>query len=226
MFRSITLGAAAGLAIAASANATDLGYKNSYGPWTGFYIGATGGYAWDAVNPHGGVEDKGGFGGGQIGYNLQGAFGRRSLVLGIEADFQGTGIDHTGNGSLFFRNGRVDPDLHTRSIDYFGTVRGRIGLAAGPALFYGTGGLAYGNEKNIITDLATNPNNVFQANGVQTGWTAGFGVEYKIDPNWSLKVEYQHVDLAADRPVGSLGGIVITSDTQLDTVRAGINYQF
>jgi outer membrane immunogenic protein len=241
MVRSITLGVAAGLALAASANAADIGNRDSYGPaWTGFYIGVNGGYASDAINGHGGVQDDGGFGGGQIGYNWQRAFGfTPRLVLGIEADFQGTGIDHTGNGSLFFSNGRIDSDLHTRSIDYFGTVRGRLGYAAGPALFYVTGGLAYGNEKNIITDLGPNTTaigvfpigasgagNVYRANGVQTGYTIGGGLEYKIAPVWSLKVEYQYIDLDADRPVGNLGGFVVTKDTELNTVRVGINYHF
>jgi outer membrane immunogenic protein len=234
------LGAAWGLAITASANAADIGYKDSYAPaWTGFYAGVNGGYAWDAIKPHGGVEDNGGFGGGQIGYNWQGAFGLSPpLVLGIEADFQGTGIDHTGNGTLTPLNGgSPHSDLHTKSIDYFGTLRGRLGYAAGPALFFVTGGFAYGNEKNVFTDLGTNfttigsytpgaGGNVYRANGIQTGYAAGGGVEYKFAPDWSLKVEYQRIQLDADRPVNSVGGYVITKDTELDTVRGGINYHF
>jgi outer membrane immunogenic protein len=226
MVRLLTLGTVAGLTIAASANAADMGYKDSYaGSWTGFYIGVNGGYAWDAISPHGGVEDNGGFGGGQTGFNWQTAIGMGSyLVLGAEADFQGTGIDHTGNGSLSFLHGLViDRDLHTRSIDYFGTVRGRVGFACGPALLYGTGGLAYGNEKNIFKDLVTN--NVFQANGIQTGFAAGGGFEYKLRAGWSFKTEYQHVELDADRPVGN-AGFVTTRKTELDTVRGGLNYHF
>jgi opacity protein-like surface antigen len=38
------------------------------------------------------ADPAGGFGGGQIGYNWQGALGSR-LVLGVEADFQGAGIE-------------------------------------------------------------------------------------------------------------------------------------
>jgi outer membrane immunogenic protein len=226
MFRSVTLGAAASLALAASANAADLGYKDSYAPvWTGFYIGANGGYASDARGRHGGIEDNGGFGGGQIGYNWQGALGvSRNLVLGIEADFQGTGIDHTADSTLLFGGGRIDPVLHTRSFDYFGTLRGRLGYAAGPVLFYGTAGLAYGNEKNVFDDFVTG--NVYRANSTQIGYAAGGGVEYKIDPAWSLKVEYQYVELNSDQPVGTLGGFVRTRDTELDTVRGGINYHF
>ena len=71
------------------------GYKD--GPayvagWSGFYAGVNGGYAFDARDRHAGILDEGGFGGGQIGYNWQGILHPR-LVLGIEADIQGTGID-------------------------------------------------------------------------------------------------------------------------------------
>src|SRR5260370_28126394 len=53
--------------------------------WTGPYAGAFGGYGWSTS---GGLDAKGGFGGGQIGYNIQ----TGSLVLGIEGDIAGGDI--------------------------------------------------------------------------------------------------------------------------------------
>ncbi len=103
-------------------------------------------------------------------------------------------------------------------------MRGRLGISVGRSLLYATGGLAYGNEKNIFRDLFTG--NVYQANGIQTGYTAGGGLESKIAQGWSFKVEYQRIELDADRPVGSLGGFITTKNTELDTVRAGLNYHF
>jgi len=98
--------------------------------WTGFYVGVNGGYAFDDVANHGGMEDNGGFGGGQIGYNWQGAFGiSRMLVLGFESDFEGTDIFNSGRGILRWASGLTHDDLHKRAIPYFGTVRGRIGLS-------------------------------------------------------------------------------------------------
>jgi len=73
--------------------------------FAGFYIGVNGGYGWSAntsdityygmapdgpflVNRDQGFDAKGGFGGIQIGYNLQ----RDRLVFGIEGDFELSGI--------------------------------------------------------------------------------------------------------------------------------------
>jgi outer membrane immunogenic protein len=207
-----------------------LGYKD--GPalplaaWTGFYAGLNGGYALDAWSSHGGVLDDGAFGGAQAGYNWQGAFGlSRQLVLGAEADFEGTGIAHAGYGTLTDLTTHVTyPDYHKRSIGEFGTIRGRAGYAWERTLFYVTGGFAYGTERNIFDNLTTG--NIYKADGLQTGYILGGGFEYKITPTWSLKAEYQYIDLAGDRPVGDLGGYVSTRDTELNTFRSGVNFHF
>jgi outer membrane immunogenic protein len=194
--------------------------------WTGLYAGLNSGYAFDSWGRHGGFTDDGVFGGGQVGYNLQNPLGlSRNFVIGIEADFQGTNIYHSGNTTLIFSNGAVThPAWHERDAGEFGTVRGRIGYNSARTLFYLTGGFAYGMEKNNFDDLTTG--NVYKANGIQTGYAAGAGLEYKLAPSWSLKAEYQHIDLSADRPIGSLGGYVNTRDIELDTVRGGVNYHF
>jgi outer membrane immunogenic protein len=207
------------------------GYKDGYLPvvtWTGFYLGVNGGYAFDSWNRHGGMEDNGGFGGGQIGYNWQGGFGLGpNLVLGVETDFQGAGIDHSRSGTIHWDNGTIDNDLHHRSIDDFGTVRGRIGYASGPLLAYFTGGFAYGDKENQFEDLgpSSKAGNVYKDSGLHAGYVLGGGIEYKFNPAWSFKAEYQFIDLGHDDATGP-GGYVHTKDTELDTVRGGINYHF
>jgi len=217
--------------MAVSANAADMyrapeaagGYKD--GPayvaadWSGFYVGGNGGYAFDAQNRHGGILDDGGFGGGQIGYNWQGIW-HPNLVLGVEADIQGTGIDN--KSVVPFPNGNFAN--HEISVDYFGTVRGRLGYAAGPLLVYGTGGFAYGGVDNRFSVPATG--NTGATNTTQPGFVAGGGVEYKFLPGWSVKAEYQYIDLDHDDIVATSGKVVRTKDAELNTVRAGINYHF
>jgi outer membrane immunogenic protein len=79
----------------------------------------------------GGVNPSGWFGGGQIGYNAQ----FNALVLGLEADLQGADI------SELRRWPAVAHYQATTDIEWFSTLRGRVGYAAGPALLYVTGGL-------------------------------------------------------------------------------------
>ncbi len=182
--------------------------------WTGFYVGVNGGYAWDNLPPHAGISDDGGFGGGQIGYNWQGVLDRH-VVLGLEADIQGTGIDNSAPWGAY---------EHNITVDYFGTVRGRIGYAADSFLLYATGGLAYGNVKNSFTGVTTT--NVYTSDALEGGYTAGAGVEYKISSSWSLKAEYLYVNLDHTNPVDAAGAQAKTINRELDTVRAGINYHF
>src|SRR5580765_890912 len=73
--------------------------------WTGFYIGVNAGIGLGrdltsiSVAPGNLTEVHqplpfGGLGGAQVGYNWQAArLGASSLVLGVEADIQGTGMD-------------------------------------------------------------------------------------------------------------------------------------
>jgi hypothetical protein len=87
--------------------------------------------------------------------------------------------------------------ITTSSIDWYGTVRGRLGWATGPVMFYGTGGLAYGrtNLNSTLTDnlFAISLNS--QSSSLKTGWVAGFGIEYLWRPNVILNLGYQYVDL-------------------------------
>ena len=192
--------------------------------WTGFYAGINGGYGWsgdgNTITYPGGVDQsaraqpQGGFGGGQIGYNYQ----TGSFVFGVETDFQGAGISDrvtglTANGFDFSSK---------ENIDWFGTVRGRLGFAFGNALFYGTGGFAYGN----VNQRAIYGGDLFASSTTQTGYAVGGGVEYKFTPAWSLKAEYQYINLGSEALTDNLGNATNPLDTNFQTARVGLNYHF
>ncbi len=224
----------------------------------------------------------GGFGGGQLGYNFQ--FG--SFVLGAEADIQGSGIRGNGSRTIFTNldgstNGNssfcqatavlptgalggVCEGRNTVDVDWFGTVRGRLGWSIGNVLLYGTGGFAAGGVKatsvytdNNVTGLGggTTPfnNQVGTAShsATNTGWTAGAGIEVKLSPSWSLKGEYQFINLgtisSGPGEITIPGNIESTTETRspctaasttqclhlasskdvdFHTVRVGLNYYF
>jgi outer membrane immunogenic protein len=172
--------------------------------------------------------NNGGFiGGGQIGYNWQFA---SNFVAGVEADIQGVAASRgwnsvTGATSLFpqFPAGDfwASQIQASKSLDYLGTVRGRIGYLFTPTLLvYGTGGLAYGgvNTGLNITSGPVGPvapiifGPMFGSSAfsdTRVGWTAGGGLEWMFMPNWSAKVEYLYYDLGSvalnSTPLASLG---------------------
>jgi outer membrane immunogenic protein len=200
--------------------------------WTGFYIGANGGYAWSAFSDQlanfnnapvlfHGLRPKGGFGGGQIGYNWQ----AMPLVLGVEADFQGASIRDNATWVPFDQVTAVSES----KLDWFGTARLRLGYVFfDNALVYATGGLAYGRVNNSQADSRPI---IFTVDRTATGYTIGGGVEYKFAPAWSVKAEYQYINLGKSDPVSAIQGSFTSFPTKLEddayhTVRVGLNYLF
>jgi outer membrane immunogenic protein len=166
--------------------------------------------------------------GAQAGYNWQ----RGSVVYGLEADISGTGLKSEMNTTLqsIFN---PPPTANTvSSIDWYGTVRGRLGWATGPVMFYATGGLAYG-KTSVNSTLFDNPNSIFlnsQSSSVKAGWVAGFGIEYLWRPNLILNLGYQYVDLGSTSLIGSsLNGRLMQSvnaSGQFQVVSVGLSWLF
>jgi outer membrane immunogenic protein len=235
LFASITVAAlAASMSCASAADLARPVYKAppAIAPavnWTGFYVGANGGYGWSrgqiydfTVDNPTGPDIKGGFGGGQIGFNYQ----TGSFVLGVETDFEGSGI----TGSVLDVN---FGDTMQSKVDYFGTVRGRVGFAFNAAMIYATGGFAYGHVSTGVSGPIL-VGSSYSLDRVSTGYTVGAGVEYAFNPAWSAKAEYQYIDLGTNDPVNAAGlafsnlgpGVTNVNRTAFNTVRIGLNYRF
>jgi len=206
----------------------------------------------------GSLKAAGFIGGGQIGYNYQFS---NSFVAGLEVDIDG--IASTGSHDTFSQSGFVPGSVGigggpvsavgalgwTKSVDYLGTLRARIGYLVTPTLLvYGTGGLAWG-ETTTGTSIAEtlgytdtpSPYGTFgSTTTTRVGWTAGGGLEWMFFPNWSFKVEYLYYDLgnvtyntAPLLQFGAFGTLLETTSVLHTTshfngnvVRAGINYHF
>jgi outer membrane immunogenic protein len=225
--------------------------------WTGFYIGGNVGYSWGRssdtstlTNGAGtvlfttgaGANMDGVIGGGQIGYNWQ----IQNWVWGLEADIQGsdqkgrrdylcpTGVCTPPFGVLAVFPGPAVPVALDQKLEWFGTVRGRVGVLATPqVLFYATGGLAYGevNTSAVIGAGAFG----FNARDTRVGYTVGAGVEGAIGGNWTAKLEYLYMDLGRTSgtfltTIPALGGGVLSynysSRITDNIVRVGLNYKF
>src|SRR5262249_19631507 len=182
------------------------------------------------------LNPSGVFGGGQIGYDQQ--FG--SWVLGVVADIQASDFKASALvvTPLATTGANANESLSAK-IDWFGTVRGKAGFAVNDWLFYGTGGLAYGDTKSTIgfgcTPGGANCTNVAFAGStseVRGGWAAGAGIA-KAFGNWNVGLEYLHMDLGRSSvtALSTNGLFTTTSITESqrfveDMVRLTVNYKW
>jgi outer membrane immunogenic protein len=202
--------------------------------WTGFYVGVNAGYGFNANSgddytfvPGVGLvytgdngSDGGFVGGAQVGYNMQ--FG--SFVAGVEADIQYADIGG-GNNNGFFNGFNNNGN---NGVDWFGTVRARLGVAFDRVLVYATGGLAYGEGGD---DNAFVFNGVVYRNNddIRVGWTLGAGVEYAITNNLTVKLEGLYVNLGDNNDNNVFfnnAAFGRNRETEFGVVRAGLNFKF
>lgn len=181
--------------------------------WSGFYIGAMGGYG--SENSGDQFAIKGGFAGGTVGYNWQ--FGQ--FVAGIEADGAWADINNSVT--------QVFPGLGTLTasakVDALATVRGRFGVAFDQVLLYGTAGLALADAKLGASALGVN----LSDSQTLTGWTAGAGIEWMFMPRWSVKAEYLYRSFGGQTFFASqLAPGIQTGTLNINSGQVGVNYHF
>jgi outer membrane immunogenic protein len=213
--KKLLLAGAAFLSLMTAASAADLASRPyTKAPplspainWSGFYIGAMGGYAFDSDN-------GGGFGGGTVGYNWQ--FPGSQFVFGIEVDAAGASIKD--RLSFVFNNVLFTAEDKMNAL---GSVTGRVGVAMDAALFYAKGGYAWANNEASLSALGLTSSD----SHVHSGYTVGGGIEYMFAPNWSAKAEYMFTHLGSQNY--TVAGINFDSGTaEFSSVKVGVNYHF
>jgi outer membrane immunogenic protein len=221
-------------------------------------------------------------GGGQIGYNWQRdkwVFGLEADIQGsdekgstnavcpgnttvftppggsstVAAVSSACSLGHAGDTNIGNVNGQAVTSALSEKIEWFGTVRGRIGATFTPTfLAYVTGGLAYGEVRATDTVAGTNVTNPggqgvnggtiltpvaasFSNSSTRAGWTVGAGIEGAIGGNWTAKLEYLYIDLgnisgSFITPVVSPSGnfVVANYNSHItdNVLRVGINYRW
>jgi outer membrane immunogenic protein len=177
--------------------------------WTGAYVGATAGVAFNndhnfntvGNNPAtaamisanlrpGSLRDRStGFtGGGEIGYNYE--FGNNFLGNTVLGGGPNGGVVIGIEADAFYDGSSSDSDFvaagapttfHSRT-DFVGTVRGRVGYAFDRLLVFGTGGFAYGNVRDSENFFNAAGTNLFtgERNTMRTGFAYGGGIEYAL----------------------------------------------
>jgi outer membrane immunogenic protein len=186
--------------------------------WTSLYIGLNAGYASTTVanalsggaSGAGSASIPGGMGGAQIGANYQ----IGAMVLGFEADFDGSMATKSISAGIL---------SGTDQIPWIGTLRGRVGVAFDRFLLYATAG---GAATQLISTVNVGAIGSASTSFTHGAWTAGGGLEAAITNDLSARVEYLYVD-AGNINVAQVGPpfVTVTGRMQDNLVRAGLNYR-
>lgn len=199
----------AGMALAvistvAAPAAADSGYRppvDYYAapPWQGWYAGLHLGYGESG-------SANGFLGGGQVGYNWQ----RGQLVYGLEGDITWSDISFSDGATACDAGfGCVEARVHG-SIDWMATARGRLGYLFQPGLLgYATAGFGHVSASASASVSGFGLSDRFSAAGSDTDFVYGVGVETRLGPATTLRIEYLGFD-----------------DSDIDIVRAGVNFRF
>lgn len=185
--------------------------------WSGFYVGAMGGYGWSYRGSVNGVvgtgaDLKGGFAGGTVGFNYQAP--GSMFVVGAEADGAWADISQTipvvGLGTT------------TIKVKAFGSVTGRAGVAVDNVLLYGKGGYAWAQNELSATLLGL----TIADSRLASGWTVGGGAEWAFAGPWSAKAEYMFARYNSQQFFAGLAPPGIGLAMDVHTLKAGVNYRF
>ena len=196
--------------------------------FTGPYVGAQGGYAWDGEEVYVpryernsfSIERTGAFGGLVAGYDYQfgnSMWGGGGVVAGVQADY-----------NLSSATGSATPRgiYHaTNKVNNFGSVDLKLGYAFGRFMVYGIGGLGM-LDVNHTVSLPYIPYAFGSYSTFGTGFNIGGGVEYAFTDNWIGFIDYKHYR----NPSTWYSAIPVlgphsTTET-LSIVRAGVGYKF
>jgi outer membrane immunogenic protein len=195
--------------------------------WTGFYIGANGGYGsnracWGSFGngliPKGCNSKSGGMFGGQGGYRWQAG----PLVFGLEAEGDWANL-RASLPSVFVAGG-----TDSAKVTSVGLFTGQIGYAANAALFYLKGGAALANNNFLVQNAAGT--GLYYATSHKLGATVGVGFEYGFTPNWSAGIEYDRLMMGNANnsfsvPAGA-AAVTNTISQNIDMVTVRVNYKF
>ena len=188
--------------------------------------------------------DRAGFlAGGQLGCNYQPGW----FVVGVEGDFDYIG-SNAGRTAVSLGDSNGGPPTivpgnisESFSTDWLSTVRGRAGVASGAWFYYATAGLAIAkasfSDQLCFPSAAIPTCNTASWSGTREGWVAGGGIEWKLAPAWSTKLEYLYAGFGntlynsiATTPAGATpypdATITHVHSFNENIIRIGVNYQF
>jgi high affinity Mn2+ porin len=221
-----------------------------YYDWTGFYVGGHLGYAtgyskWSATEAGADVPNLAGsldffrafdgfkgtgsyYIGLQAGYNYM--FPSR-LLLGVEADVSFPSL--IGGAPQVISSDAIGQASYAETVQFSGSVRGRIGYAPAHWLVYATGGFAWTYNQFTRMQLVGFPAGGTASPGDEEslfivpriGAVGGAGVEVALPSNWTARLEYLYTDYGSRSVNFATGAQRFDSNLAIQSVRLGFNYR-
>jgi outer membrane immunogenic protein len=165
------------------------------------------------------------------------------LVFGVEGDFSGSQATANSSADIF---PNVAPLLArgtatiSSDLEWLASIRGRLGVAWGPNLFYVTGGgaaagVSHTGTYNVVTPFVGSAS--LSGKNTLSGWVLGGGIEHLLAGNWTVRAEYLYYgfgDLTASTNIAHNitnppFPATLTYDfgrNNIQAVRLGINTKF
>jgi outer membrane immunogenic protein len=143
-------------------------------------------------------------------------FAVNQFVMGPEADIAGSTLSgYSGSCGV-----GLPAHVCGGSVYVISDVRGRVGLPFGQFMPFIAGGLA-------VDDIHAE-DTLFGVSGThwEAGWTIGAGVDYKITPQISLRLEYLYQDFGRQTFFDIVPGVPERVRTDLNIIRGGIVWNF
>ena len=175
------------------------------------------GYTWNGA-------DKAAVSGVYLGANL---LTKDKIVMGVEADL---GFAHLSDEGLLLDAGAPDSRyLYGWKSGLQGSLRARVGVMAGNALFYLTGGVAMGQQTfktfEVESDTISENNQRTMA-----GPTVGAGVEFAISTHVTARIEYRYTDFGNAKITPNISGNDGNYDDKVNVTQqnlmVGVSYRF
>jgi outer membrane immunogenic protein len=250
----LAIASALGLALCAPVQANDAPPL-----WAGIYAGIlgtqidgskSGDLLYEGINVMGAGESvdldyDGHMIGGLVGFNWQTGI----LVLGAEVDMS---FGDVAGGQTYTMPGGAYKWKIDSQLNMLATLRGRLGVALGPVLVYGTGGLAAGSLSSD-KEVTSNDGHPWETTALDRavdqhyGFVYGAGAEWQVWNGLSIKAEWLRINLGKEggqfegtaypnKPacVGAVSSSCsfdystdsFRGDIEMDLIRAGLNYKF
>ncbi len=162
--------------------------------------------------------------GALLGFNAQFNY----LVVGLEGSISDASLAVQGLSPYF-----PTTDFYSTSLHWYSLLKGKAGLAINQFLIYGTGGWAGSRISLAMNSPSFGVNS--SAKRWITGWTAGAGIDYRLNQNVAIGTVYDYIKVRSDNEtltcpncgVGvGLGTPIVKGNAKLKTLSVKATYLF